>query len=56
MIWTTGIGVLINRAIARLFYVGITLRSYTVFGKLPAKKTPEEREKMLEKVARIASK
>lgn len=54
IILTAGLGILVNRALARLFYFGIRLRSYTVFGKLPAKKTKEEREKMLAKVGKIA--
>lgn len=53
---TFGLGLFLIWAIARLFYVGITLKSYTVFGKVPARTLPEEREEMLANVARIAKK
>ena len=56
VIRTLGFGLFLIWAIARLFYVGINLKSYTVFGKVPVRKSHEEREEMLANVARIAKK
>lgn len=43
------------RSIGRLGYVGIKLRSWVVFGSMNKLRSPEDREKMLTKVERIAN-
>ena len=54
VLWTFGIIILMTWFFTRIFYVGMRLRSWTTFGKLSARRTMEEREEMLETVARIA--
>ncbi len=54
VLWTFGIIIWMSWFFTRIFYVGMKMRSRTIFGKLPVKTSHKEREQMLEKVARIA--
>gem|GEM_PF-5449048 len=56
MLRTFGLIIWMSWFFTRIFYVGMKMRSWTTFGKLPDRRSPEEREEMLATVARIASK
>ena len=56
VLWTFGIIILMTWFFTRIFYVGMRLKSWTTFGKLPVRRSEEEREEMLDYVSRIASK
>ena len=56
VLWTFGIIIWMTWFFTRIFYVGMRMRSWTTFGKLPVRRSTEEREEMLATVERIASK
>lgn len=53
--WTVGLGMWMNFFFGRFGYVGISLKKYVIFGNIVKRSSEEEREKMLEKVEKIAA-
>ncbi len=54
VLWTIWLGMRVFRYIWRMGYCGVNLKSFTTFGKLPAKRQEHQRKKLLNIVSSLA--